>query len=241
VPFFRRASFTLPEVVRVGEQTVPVAAPREHGATNDFITCFLDDEYGLSEGKLVLNTVADIGANIGFFSMAARSYFPRATIHAYEPNPRVTPYVSKNAESARFQLFSEAVGAVEGFVRMEDNSDSNQARTAPVSDSSKGVPQVSLATVVQRLGGHVDLIKVDCEGAEWDLFADSESWGAIGRVRMEYHLWGRHEYSEVQAAFDRLGFKIEHHASSGDWGTVWCRNVRPRRAHDLNVSRAAGR
>jgi FkbM family methyltransferase len=226
VPFYRRANFRIPSIVRIHDRTVTVASPGEHGAASDFVTCFIDDEYGLGELNDPITTIADIGANIGFFSMAARSYFPAATIHSYEPNPRIVPYATKNAAAAGFQLFSEAVGAAAGFISIEDTSDSNQARTAPASESGLRLPQVSLATVVERLGGRVDLAKIDCEGAEWNLFTDSTPWSAIRLVRMEYHLWGKHTYSEVQSSFDRLGFAIDHHASSGEWGTVWCHNLR---------------
>src|SRR5690349_15571541 len=86
VSFLRRATFTLPISVRLGGKVIPVSFPSESGAVNDFFTCFIEDEYGLSEIGHPVHTIADIGANIGFFSMTARSYFPDAIIHAYEPN-----------------------------------------------------------------------------------------------------------------------------------------------------------
>jgi FkbM family methyltransferase len=226
VPFVRRALFRLPTAVRLRGQSVRIASPTEHGATNDFLACFIDDEYGLGKIDFQVQTIADIGANIGFFSMAARSYFPTATIHAYEPNPRVLPYSSKNAASAQFTLFAEAVGATPGFVSIEDLGDSNQARTISAADSGSRVPQVSLSTVVERLGGRVDLAKIDCEGAEWELFIDSAAWAGIKHIRMEYHLWGKHTFTEVQQSLHRIGFEIDRHKPSGEWGTIWGHNVK---------------
>lgn len=225
VPFLRRASFRMPEAIRLGKASVRIAHPQDRGVANDFLGCFIDDGYGLSRIRRPLTAIADIGANVGFFSMAARSYFPNATIHAYEPNPRILPFATENASSARFQLYAEAVGARVGSVFIEDAGDSNQARTVASGGSGCQIPQVSLATVVERLGGHVDLAKIDCEGAEWEMFTDSAPWRAISLVRMEYHLWGRHDFQEVRASFERVGFEIEYHVSSGEWGTVWCRNL----------------
>ncbi len=226
IPFVRAATFRMPKSVRINGRNVEIASPTEHGASSDFLTCFIVDEYGLSDTTAAIKTIADIGANIGFFSMAARSYFPEAEIHAYEPNPRILPYTRQNAAKAGFQLYPEAVGSTAGTVDIEDSSDSNQARTVTAGVGTSGIAQVSLATAVERLGGTIDLAKIDCEGAEWDLFNVPEPWSVIRFVRMEYHLWGKHKYSEVEEAFARLGFKIEHHVSSGEWGTVWCRNVR---------------
>ena len=224
VPFLRHANFQIPPAIQLRGRTIPLAYPDELGVRNDFLLCLIDDEYGLQQIEFPVSTVADIGSNIGFFSLAARSLFPRATVHAYEPNPRIVPFVARNAESGGFTLHTEAVGADEGWVVMEDSGDSNQARTASTPDWDRGVPQIALAKVVERLGGWIDLAKIDCEGAEWEMFEDARSWQKIGDVRMEYHLWGRHLLSELEQALHRLGFDIYHHAPAGEYGTVWARN-----------------
>lgn len=226
VPFTRRASFRLPPRIQLGDQSVPVSSPAEDGAARDFLTCFIDDEYGLSEIDFPVQTITDIGSNIGFFSMAARSYYPAATIHSYEPNPRLLPYSSENASVAHFTLFPEAVGAEPGYVSIDDSSDSNQARTISASDASVRIPRVSLSTVVERLGGRIDFAKIDCEGAEWDLFTDRAAWKCIRHVRMEYHLWGKHVFADVEQSLREIGFEIYRHRPSGEWGTVWARNIK---------------
>ena len=78
--------------------------------------------------------VLDIGANIGFFAIAARGYFPEALIHAYEPNPRIIPYLDQQSRIANFKYFPEAVGSVDGRVNLLDSGDSNQARTQTIED-----------------------------------------------------------------------------------------------------------
>lgn len=90
--------------------------------------------------------------------------------------------------------------------------------------------QVPLAEVVERLGGRIDLAKIDCEGAEWEMFQAAEPWRRIADVRMEYHLWGPPCFrGEVEQIFSELGFDIYFHNSAGEWGTVWARNrVTPR-------------
>ena len=221
VRFVRRATFRLPATVRLGGQTLRIAAPQEQAARCDFVTCFLSDEYGLGSVKFPVRTIADIGANVGFFAMVARAHFPAARIQCYEPNPRVHPYLRQNTAALRVEVFPEAVGARDGWARVHDPGESNAASTSPAESAGEGVRQVSLGTVVERLGGQVDLAKIDCEGAEWELFTEPAPWARIRHVRMEYHLVGGHTYGDVSAALHGLGFRIGHHRAEGNMGTVF--------------------
>jgi FkbM family methyltransferase len=227
IPFTRRASFLIPARMKLGAGFVSVHSNGEHGARIDFLMCLIEDGYGLDALKETPSTILDIGANQGFFALAAGSFFPNATIHCYEPNPRILPVLEQNAALVRAEVFREAVGSSEGTVFLEESGDSNQARTTSVA-SGGAVPQVSLRMAVERLGGRVDLAKIDCEGAEWEMFGNPEHWTAIRHLRMEYHLMNRQAFSEVHSHLLAFGFEIFHHESSGDWGTVWARRgVRP--------------
>jgi hypothetical protein len=81
------------------------------------------------------------------------------------------------------------------------------------SESNEGnVTGSSLATVIKRIGD-IDILKLDCEGAEWELLEDTESWKKIRSVTLEYHLWGKEaaKVKHVFALLDTINFKIEHH------------------------------
>ena len=227
VPFLRHSRFKLPAVIKLGQRKIQLSYPDEVGIWNDFIVCFIHDEYGLLNIESSASII-DIGANVGFFSLAARARFPEATIQAYEPNSRTLAYLQKNAAAGKFDVFGEAVGASEGWVTIEDAGDSNQARTSTSADS-QGVRQVAFATIVERAGGWIDFAKIDCEGAEWGLFRDTASWKRIGEVRMEYHLVDGHTYAEVEQALTGLGFDIYLHQPAESWGMVWAHNRSPMR------------
>jgi FkbM family methyltransferase len=220
VRFLRRGSFRMPERVKLPGGLVELSSPKENGARTDFLTCLLNDGYGLAGIHDHPVTILDIGANIGFFALAARSFFPSATIHCYEPNPRILPYLEKNAASAGARVFREAVGAGAGTVFLEERGDSNQARTAGAT-TGLAVPQVGLASAVERLNGKIDLAKIDCEGAEWEMFENPAPWKSIRHLRMEYHLIGKRRFADVECRLSSLGFEILQHHPSGGWGTVW--------------------
>src|SRR6202022_520478 len=106
---------------------------------------------------------------------------------ADEPNSALEPPLRVHASSCGFKFFLEAVGAEAGRVTLDDHEDSVQNRTH--SDPSGQIPQIAFRTAIERLGGSVGLVKLDCEGAEWDLLGDATSWRGVERIAMEYHLW----------------------------------------------------
>src|SRR6201996_829519 len=106
VPSLRRATFKMPDSIRVGNQRLELAYPRERGVVADFITCCMVDEYGLSRATGPIRTILDLGANVGFFALAARVHFPDAAIHAYEPNPRTLEFLRPNAAGCGVTVFA---------------------------------------------------------------------------------------------------------------------------------------
>jgi FkbM family methyltransferase len=214
--------FRMPKRVRVGSQAIALDFPNEDGMEAAFIECFLRNAYGLGRKLGQVRTIVDVGANAGFFSLAARGIYPGARIHAYEPNPRMLPFLRANTAEMDVQAYAEAVGGSDGFVRVIDVGPSDRARTCASEGGDGAVRQVSLATVVERMGGEVDLLKLDCEGAEWEILTPNGCWKAVRNVRMEYHLFDGQTVEEARKALAENRFKIvylrEHSAESG---VIW--------------------
>jgi FkbM family methyltransferase len=217
--FMRARWFRMPHTVRAAGKRVVLHYPPEHGAVSDFIGCCVRNDYGLRRQLKEVKTILDIGANVGFFSLAARAHYPDAEIHAYEPNRRIFPYLEANTERLQIRVYQEAVGADEGKVAIADEGDSNQAKTIPSADG--GITQIALQRAVERLGGVVDLLKLDCEGAEWDLFRSATPWQYIRNLRMEYHLFDNHTLQEVEQTLKQLGFRITRFEPSSGFGLIW--------------------
>ena len=224
--FYLRASrFKMPQKIRVAGKSVPLHYPQEAGVSTDFISCFVRNVYGLRQRLPEVRTILDIGANLGFFSIAARGRYPHATIHAYEPNPRILPFLESNLSALEVGVYPEAVGAQDGFTSMMDSGPSNQARTSATGNGE--IPQVSFEKAVERLGNSVDLLKLDCEGAEWELFRLAECWKYIRNVRMEYHLFHGETFPQVEEALRTLGFRIIQSQHDVGFGIVWATRSSP--------------
>lgn len=220
--FSGTSSFYLPNQFRVGNRNLTLDAPAERGLAYDFINVLLDDEYGLQKLKQSPRTILDIGANIGLFSLWAAGCFPDATIHAYEPNPRIVPFTQRNLKPVNVQLFAEAVSAQAGFAAILDEDESRLCSLT--TGVTTGIPVTAFKQAIERLGGTVDLLKLDCEGAEWEIFQDPEPFQHINTIRMEYHLTGDRTLQDVQQIARELGFTIEHLSENSGFGIVWlCR------------------
>jgi FkbM family methyltransferase len=204
----RRVSLDFPSTER----------PRQE---HEFSKILIDDCYRLSEIKRA-QKILDIGSNIGLFAIAARRRFPHATIHCYEPNPAVIPYLQSHCNQSACQLFPAAVGLTAGRVSLRAEGEGTLFSTT-IADSSGGIPQVSFAEAVANLGT-VDLLKLDCEGAEWEIFEDVQTWKSVHRLAMEYHLWARKgsTVAALRQILSALGFKkIDIRDEASQWGMAF--------------------
>ncbi len=130
-----------------------------------------------------------------------------------------------NLANLEIGVYPEAVGIQDGFTSMLDAGPSNQARTG--STGKNEIPVVSLQKAIERFGGAVDLLKLDCEGAEWELFQLSDCWKHIRNLRMEYHLFHGETFPQVEEALHNLGFRIIHTEHDAGFGIVWATRSSP--------------
>lgn len=198
--------------------------PENENAESDFIECFLLNAYGLGHKLGEVHSILDVGANVGFFALAARHFYPEATIHAYEPNPRVLSHLRFNTEGFNVAVFPEAIGNEECFVTILDEGPSDEARTRRAPSGDSGIRQVTLATAIERINGTVDLLKLDCEGAEWEILKTAGCWHKVRHLRMEIHFFGKETLEQAKAAVRRLQFAILRvHVKNDDMAIIWAR------------------
>lgn len=86
-----------------------------------------------------------------------------------------------------------------------------------------GVQLTSLEEVISRIGGPIDLMKIDIEGGEWPLLfeVDKKVFDQVGRIVMEYHETSRHQVGDLETAARRLDFKIERIFPNSGFGITW--------------------
>ena len=222
VKFTRSATFKLPDTIHLNGEKQRLNLPDEESLKVAFIELLLDDCYGCRQPKKrheSIKTVLDIGANVGLFGIAARLAYPNATIHAYEPNPVLEPFLSAQAAVAKFEYYLEAVGSENGTISLDLREDSVHTRTVNAANDS--VPCVAIREAIRRMGGEVDFLKMDCEGAEWDIFNDKESFRHVKHLAMEYHLFDERQTEQrVRAWIDELGFRLQKFQPIDNFGLL---------------------
>jgi FkbM family methyltransferase len=194
---------------------------------------FAEDAYrnGWFSAGLTNPKVLDIGGHVGCFTVDLCRVVPGATVHAYEASPTTAAYlarnVARNIPDGRAVVFNEALSSTNGTLRLIDNAGAsglNSVNGSTTGGTAVEVPAVSFRTAVERLGGTVDIVKMDIEGGEYAVLAGSDpsEWGSVQRVVLEYHDVDGHGYPEVEAFFTAAGMNVVRQEPSTDrLGVVW--------------------
>lgn len=99
-------------------------------------------------------------------------------IHAFDPTPKSIEWVKRQGFSNNFAMHNYGIAAIDGNILFNppDNPD-HVSHTILDRPSTKAraisVPVKKLITIMQELGhAHIDIIKMDIEGAEYDVIED---------------------------------------------------------------------
>ncbi len=183
-----------------------------------------------------LDSIIDVGANVGAATIWLAARAPRARIAAVEPNPEVWQFLAQNVQvnglDSRVQLIRAALGAASGTAYLEPGRYSIETRLAGSSAQEGPITRtLTLAEVLDSAGmARVDLLKLDCEGAEYEVLLSSEEslLRRIGAIVGEYHTVAGHSREELDARLADAGFSVsfDGKASQGTLkamrqGAVW--------------------
>lgn len=209
--YWRNRAYAIPEVIKVNGKKRRLKVHNMN--IIEFTGICINDCYRLSYLKKKLgsvNTIVDVGANQGMFIIPARQFFATATIHCYEPNPKLLNTLTFNAQQLNATPYFEAVMQEDCKVDLHfDDSDLATIASESISGIVKGS---SLKTIINRIGA-IDILKLDCEGSEWGLLADTESWKQVKSLTMEYHLWGKanSKVADIFTLLNNINFDLIHH------------------------------
>jgi FkbM family methyltransferase len=163
------------------------------------------------------STIIDLGANIGLASLYLASAYPSARIFAIEPNGDNFELLKTNLkeliQEKRCVPMQAAVWSARKALMVDPQwlSDSYNGFRL-LEQPSPGDAVVQGFTMEEILASsqfqQVDLLKVDIEGAEVELFRNDLGWlGRVGAIAIEFH--GR---SRDECGFDQIlleqGFKV---------------------------------
>jgi len=113
-------------------------------------------------------TAIDVGANLGWYSVLASKAMIEGTVHAFEPNPDVLPYLAANAaERGAIQVHGCALAENNGQIDFFCASSSNLSSAARMVGKRVRVPTTTLDDFARaELMREPVFVKVDVEGGE---------------------------------------------------------------------------
>jgi FkbM family methyltransferase len=212
----------------------PVIARR--GGSSDmsvFQQIFLSDEYACLRNISPPRLILDLGANVGYSSAYFLSCFPTATVMAVEPDPENFEMCRKNLApyGDRAQVVLGAVWSKRSRLVLSRGAfgDGREwATQVRESDGKVDGPSVEgwdIPSLLQLASGkEIDLLKIDIEGSELEIFgASSSSWlSKVRNVCIELH--GADCREVFLEALRNFGYDL---GSSGEL-TICC-NLQPKR------------
>jgi FkbM family methyltransferase len=162
----------------------------------------------------------DLGANIGLVDRWLLNIWSEAEIIAVEPEPGNAETLRVNVSGLAVRVVEACVGATARTATLHTSS--GEHGFTMVGDPAVGavafeVPVVTMETVLAG-AAKIDLLKVDIEGAEEELFADCAGWiDKVELLLVECH--GDYKLANLLAALEAAGaqFKMLEKEATPGW------------------------
>jgi FkbM family methyltransferase len=165
-----------------------------------------------------LNTVVDVGANVGLFTQLCLSKGATRIVSLEINDKAIDTFESIHGSNESVKLIKEGlsdnIGEIEIFMDPENSlvSSVSQTHTSNLKDSKK-VKVMGLKDLIEKESlSEIDLIKIDVEGAEYDIFKtiNNEILSGVKYILMEFHdNFGGILRDEVLNKLDQAGFQYE--------------------------------
>lgn len=183
-----------------------------------FKEVFLNEEYRI-ENLQTSPLIVDCGSNIGTSILYFKKVYPESKIIGFEANPAVYKLLEKNVanqELLNVEIHHAALFDKETELTFYTGS-SNQNLMGSLFKKRGGTNEVKVKTKLlsQFLLPYdkVDVVKIDVEGAEWNVLTDLISNDSLKKVQnflIEYHLnmpGEQGKLSQFIKFFEDQGFK----------------------------------
>ena len=155
---------------------------------------FLDRDYDIDHLKNI-EVIVDAGANIGLAAVFFSNKYPGATILAIEPERENFKVLTRNVSFyPRIVPINAALWNHSGSIQLVDpGRGAHGFMTTEAPDTSEGTTEATTSVTLEDLmSAHrisrIDLLKVDIEGAEKEVFESSAPWiNRVSTIIIELH------------------------------------------------------
>jgi FkbM family methyltransferase len=182
--------------------------------------------YQVPERFEAADVIVDVGAHIGCFALLCLER-GAGHVHAIEPSPTNQELLVRNlaAFNSRSTLYAGAAWPCAGKLTFHASGTASGFCTADPACGQGEIPALAFDDLVRQAAdsgsGRVRFLKLDCEGAEWELLASSQALHLVDELAGEYHQDRAPEgvsLEALQSILERQGFTVALEKSSETQG-----------------------
>lgn len=205
----------------------------DHAIANEVFT---DRDYKPCETSIkeAKNSIIDIGGHLGFFSLYAACLNPEVPIFCFEPHEGNFTLLKEHLKLNRIKNVQPKCLAVANYQGkgelLVSKEHLNHSIVYAIENTNEVQPIncITLEKIINRHRiGQVDLLKMDCEGAEFQILMDSPKsiLDKVSSIFLEYHDWAPGaDHRKLKSYLEDLGFKVvdmPNHKMPA-LGYLWC-------------------
>ena len=177
---------------------------------------FAEEVYRVN-GNATVSSILDLGANIGLSVAYFKTRFPAASIECYEPDENSFSLLQKNVGENKWknvECYKEAVSNKDGFLYpspIKEMASVNSQFMSIGGNEKNKVPSKDIAVILQQ---HFDVVKMDIEGAEWEVFRKIIKDDLVTKANhwfVEFHEIEKNtnQFAQIINCFKQNGYKAE--------------------------------
>lgn len=173
----------------------------------DVYTVFVNEEYNFL--RVNNEIVIDIGANVGDSAVYFVLNNARKVI-ALEPYPYSYNIADRNVKNNELEnkitLLNAGYGE-DGVIRLDPGFKNSTSSKLKPSDRGIDIKVLSLKTLVDKYNVEKAILKMDCEGGEYNLLKeDNNTLRKFSRIQIEYH----YGYETLKKRLEDAGFNVRN-------------------------------
>ncbi|HEY0930692.1 MAG TPA: FkbM family methyltransferase [Gemmatimonas sp.] len=180
-----------------------------------FEQIFVTEEYAPLRGGPSARAILDLGANCGMSSLWFLRTHPQAQVVAVEPDERNFAALQRNLRpyGDRVLAFRRAVWVSDAGIDFDASGPGWSGHIASQSASTIRVETCTMASLLAHLPeGRADIVKMDIEGAEIQLFQDTMDWTSS----LPYFVVELHGDEAIDLALRHFSAPAWSHVTSGE-------------------------
>ncbi|MCF8262469.1 MAG: FkbM family methyltransferase [Melioribacteraceae bacterium] len=170
---------------------------------------FVEENYqfeSYSENPVII----DCGANVGLSSIYFSRLYPTATIYAFEADPEIFKFLQSNLSTnkcSNIEAINKAVWKEDGEISL--STEGADGASVVYNEKSIKIPSIRFSDYLSKFE-NIDMIKMDIEGAEYDVLMDcKDELAKTQNLFIEYHSHknDNQKLGDVLKLLEDLGFR----------------------------------